>query len=229
MTETKRVYGIVFGYYVLQLAVLVVAACVFAKLSVLVYGAPEGGSYPLLGIFLFAMALWVLYFFADQSKFISMFGAASYYFSSSPQSGNGSANLGLGVKYACSTHVGSIATGSGICMLITMMRILAEMAEQQAREEGGNGAVQCFFCCLACLLRCVEDAVDYLTKNAYAYMAVSGEPFCTSAKNGFLINLKYVIEFISAANFTGIVINIGALMIGIASAALFYVLAAFII
>lgn len=110
------------------MVVIVVACVVYAKLAILLWAAPEGGAgkYNAFGFFLTCMALWGVFFFSDQSKFISMFGAASYYFSSSPSGKHGSAQIGLGVKYACTNHVGSIATGSGVCMAITVMRMMAE-------------------------------------------------------------------------------------------------------
>lgn len=46
-------------------------------------------------------------------------------------------------------------------------------------------------CCLACL----EKIGEYITNSAYAYMAVSGDSFCTSAWNGFLLQVKHCSEF----------------------------------
>tara|TARA_B110000285_G_C15105150_1_gene607513 strand:+ start:1548 stop:2078 length:531 start_codon:yes stop_codon:yes gene_type:complete len=44
-------------------------------------------------------------------------------------------------------------------------------------------------------MACIEKIVDYINKAAYAYMAVSGDGFCTSAWNGFLLNMKHSLEF----------------------------------
>jgi choline transporter-like protein 2/4/5 len=45
----------------------------------------------------------------------------------------------------------------------------------------------------------VEKICDYLSEEALAYMAVSGESFCTSAWDGFLLNIKHMVKF-SMAN-----------------------------
>jgi hypothetical protein len=47
----------------------------------------------------------------------------------------------------------------------------------------------------SCILACIEKICDYINDAAFAYMAVSGESFCTSAWNGFLLNLKHMTKF----------------------------------
>jgi hypothetical protein len=49
-------------------------------------------------------------------------------------------------------------------------------------------------------LRCIEKICDYLNAAAFAYMAISGDGFCTSAWNGFLLNVKHLMKF-TFANF----------------------------
>lgn len=45
------------------------------------------------------------------------------------------------------------------------------------------------------MLKCLEKICDYINKSAYAYMAVSGDNFCSSAWNGFLLNVKHTLKF----------------------------------
>lgn len=51
-----------------------------------------------------------------------------------------------------------------------------------------------------CCLKWFERLCDYINTQAYAYMAVSGDSFCRSAWNGFLLNLKHALKF-TFANF----------------------------
>jgi hypothetical protein len=44
-------------------------------------------------------------------------------------------------------------------------------------------------------MKCIEKICDYINKSAYAYMAVSGDSFITSAWNGFLLNMKHGLKF----------------------------------
>jgi len=46
----------------------------------------------------------------------------------------------------------------------------------------------------------LEDLVEYINTVAYANMAVTGTPFCASAWNGFILNLKHVVKFYFAQN-----------------------------
>ena len=46
-----------------------------------------------------------------------------------------------------------------------------------------------------CIMRCIEKVVDYINESAFAYMAVSGDGFCSSAWSGFLLNIKHLMKF----------------------------------
>lgn len=61
--------------------------------------------------------------------------------------------------------------------------------------NGDNVAVKCILGCAECCLACIDKICDYINRAAYAYMAVSGDSFCTSAWNGFLLNLKHILKF----------------------------------
>jgi len=54
--------------------------------------------------------------------------------------------------------------------------------------------------CGDCILGCIEKICDYINTAAFAYMAVSGDGFCGSAWNGFLLNVKHLLKF-AFANF----------------------------
>jgi len=46
-----------------------------------------------------------------------------------------------------------------------------------------------------CLVRCLEEYLIIVDRAALAYMAVSGEPYCTSGMNGFLLIWKHLFSF----------------------------------
>jgi len=60
-----------------------------------------------------------------------------------------------------------------------------------------------------CYLNCLEKITDYINESAYAYMAVSGENFCMSAWNGFLLNIKHIMKFSFANLIAAVFIFLG--------------------
>jgi len=91
--------------------------------------------------------------------------------------------------------------GSFIVALVQFIRIVfMTLAEQAKKASGKNPAVRLIICCADCCLACIEKICDYINQAAYAYMAVAGDGFCTSAWNGFLLNLKHIIQY-AWANF----------------------------
>ena len=62
-------------------------------------------------------------------------------------------------------------------------------------------------------MRCIENVIEYLSKTGYAYMAISGQPFCKSAWNGFLLNMKYCAKFYFAHSIASMFVFIGILFI----------------
>jgi len=65
--------------------------------------------------------------------------------------------------------------------------------------------------CAECYIACFERLCDYLNGQAFAYMAVSGDNFTTSAWNGFLLHIKHMMKFSFANLIASIFIFIGKL------------------
>lgn len=66
-------------------------------------------------------------------------------------------------------HVGSFTFAAILVTLITMAR---QQAENQSRESGGALAI--CLCCLACCLKLIEDLLETLNHNAIIVMSVTG-------------------------------------------------------
>jgi hypothetical protein len=138
--------------------------------------------------------IWTVFWIRDKTGFICMVSACTYYFSSS-RDGEGSASVATGFHYAYTKHAGSLAFGSLVHAIIVIVKGAVETAQDAADKEGASPAVQCALCCVMCFVSCLEDLIAYINKTAYAYMAVSGDSYCTSAYNGFLLNLKHLWHF----------------------------------
>jgi hypothetical protein len=160
--------------------------------------------------------LWITAFFEYCSTFVVMVSASTYYFNSDPNDPEkleGSAEVGLGFHYAF-LHSGSIAIGAFIIALVRFIRLVfLYLAEQAEKQSGDNVVVKNMVRCAQCVLACIEKVCDYINQAAYAYQAVSGDSFCSSAWNAFLLNIKHMAKFAFANTIAKVFIFIGKVAI----------------
>ena len=78
-------------------------------------------------------------------------------------------------------------------------------------------------------MRCFENLVEYLNKVAFAYMAISGDSYCTSAWNGFMLHLKHNAKFTFATSLAGMFIFMGKLMITCINCSVLYLIMKYIL
>jgi hypothetical protein len=156
-------------------------------------------------------SLWLLKFIHDQTIFCTMYSAATFYFSSSANS-TGSAEVTTGVRLGYFKHGGSIALGSLIINVLEVLRAVARMFKVEA-EQTDNAVLRCCSKCTLSCINCLDDVAEYLGKVSYAFMAVSGQSFCTSAWNGFLLNLKHVGKFLVAKTLALFFVLMGVILI----------------
>lgn len=74
---------------------------------------------------------------------------------------------------------------------------------------------------LKACLKCIEELVEYLNKIAYAYMAITGNTYCSSAWNGFLLNIKHCCQFFLTIQLAEGFVQLGVAMIILANLAIF--------
>jgi len=148
-----------------------------------------------LAWYMFFALLWLYAFIEYKTNFIVQVSAASYYFDSNA-SNEGSASVGKGFKFAYLNHMGSLAMGSFIIGVIRFVKfVFVYAARKTANMSGENKMSEMAVKCGTCYIQCLEKVTDYLNEAAFCYMAVSGENFATSAWNGFLLNIKHMLQF----------------------------------
>lgn len=108
--------------------------------------------------------------------------------------------------------------GALIVTLIKMLRILTDSADNGNGNSGGAAFV------VQCCLSCIADIINYLDDLAMAFMAISGDKFCTSAWNGLLLNLKHLVKFYIALDIGNFFVFMGQMSISFASTGIFYAL-----
>mmetsp|Transcript_37007 Transcript_37007/g.56740 ORF Transcript_37007/g.56740 Transcript_37007/m.56740 type:complete len:368 (+) Transcript_37007:412-1515(+) len=180
---TKRlVFVSIFYFFVSVICFLVWVACFafvisLCKITPDVYSAQGKNFEATTQVKVFAPLLvfgliWGLLFIKDKTVFICMSSAASYYFSSGPLK-EGSGSVMRSFKFAYFKHAGSIALGSLLHAIFTIIRMAMESLADSGRRSD-NAAAKVAAAIALCCARCLEDMIEYLSKLAYAFMAVSG-------------------------------------------------------
>jgi hypothetical protein len=186
--------------------------------------------------------VWALMVVDYAKNFIVLFSASTYYFNSpaydKDEDGNeiegskrdGSAEVCLGVKLAHVKHLGSIAFGALIIAILKIIRFIFVTVAKQALKASGQEdspwgkLAKCFIACGDCILKCLEKICDYINNIAYAYMAITGKNFCSSAWDGFMINVKNAGTFGAAKFMATALIFLGKLAITMLNVYTCYVL-----
>jgi hypothetical protein len=137
-----------------------------------------------------------------------MSSLSTYYFSSTRYQ-EGSASVSTAFKFAYMYHAGSIALGA---LLLTIVQILKRMAEQAERNRRQNGVLAVVGLCALCIINCLEEFLVIFDRAALAYMAVSGEPYCTSGMNGFLLLWKHLFSFFFARRIARTLVFMGVMI-----------------
>ena len=224
LAKTKRILVVPGFFFLLQ--VITVSIWIGAMLCVISMNEitadesiPQGKNLEweekskYMAFYMFFGILWICAFFEYASTFIVMVSASTYYFNSDAAN-EGDAEVGTGFSWAFNYHAGSIAVGSFIIALIRFIRIVFVVIAQQAEKASGdNAAVKVLVRVAACILSCIEKVCDYINESAYAYIAVSGDNFCSGAWNGFLLNVKHMLKFSFANMIAKIFILLGKVAI----------------
>lgn len=164
-------------------------------------------------VFMGVGLIWLVFFIQDKTAYITMVAASSYYFSSNKDQ-QGTGEVLMGVKYAYLYNAGALATGSLIHTIVFIIKVVVEgLADYAQKTDGKNPAVRCIACCARCCVSCLSEMIDYVNKGAYAYMAITGDAYCKSAWDGYLLTLKHTMEFLFANSLANILMLLGKLLI----------------
>jgi hypothetical protein len=156
-----------------------------------------------------------------------MVSAATYYFDNSPEkSESGHASVSTAFSFAYMKNCGSLALGSLILTLVSILRFMVESAANSAEGEG-DGIAKVIGCMARCIMWVLESLIEHLSKLAYAYMAVSGDSFCESAWNGFILNLKHLASFVFALRIAGLFVFMGVVSVTCVNTLVGYLLATY--
>ncbi|KAK3232679.1 hypothetical protein CYMTET_56980 [Cymbomonas tetramitiformis] len=107
------------------------------------------------------------------------------------------------LKRVCRYHVGSIALGSLIIAVVTMIRAIVSFITYRLKNlVEKNPVLQFVMCCVHCGLWCLDKVITAINRTAYVMIAIDGESFCSSAARGTLLTLENILT-VAVVNMVG--------------------------
>lgn len=114
----------------------------------------------------------------------------------------------LAARTVFRSHVGSVVFGSFIVALVRFIRYVMKYFEKQAAAQT-NRVLVLILKVLQCAIWCFEKCIQFLNKNAYIQIALTGSGFCKSAKKAFFLIFRNAVRFGTVAVLSGVVHSIG--------------------
>ena len=140
-----------------------------------------------LHVFVF---FWVYELIQAVFSYVVIVAVCTWYFTSSNDS-RGTFSLTRGFWWSIRYNFGSLLFGSFILAVIWVIRIVFEYVQEKLEKSSGNSqAVKFIGVCVSCCLDCFHRFIKFLNENAYIQMALTGDSFCTSAVNAFVLAIK---------------------------------------
>lgn len=166
--------------------------------------------------------------------FIIASSVCKWYFSHNSNSELDSDAVGFpvfnAVKRVIRYHLGSLAFGSFILVMIWLIRLifwlLSSMLKQKEKVDPTTGtkAMATTLACCSCCAKCWNSCLKFLTKQAYIRIALTGENFCAAAKSSFftLFHPKNAGAYSVVEGLGGIFTLLGTLVIALTATFLGY-------
>ena len=117
--------------------------------------------------FLVFALFWVVAYIICLQQFIIASLTCMWYFNGQGDS-KGRVSVLLSIKWGAWYHCGSIAMGSFLIALVTMIRVMFEYYTKKVEAMNkGNPIVKALLCCGRCCLYMLDKYVKFITKNAF--------------------------------------------------------------
>ncbi|KIL66185.1 hypothetical protein M378DRAFT_161032 [Amanita muscaria Koide BX008] len=117
--------------------------------------------------------------------------------------------------------LGSIAFGSLIVTVLEMIRLILNLAQNNANMDG-HPVEACLACCAACFVGCIEGLVEYFNRYAYIEIALYGKPYIEAAKDTWHLFRDRGIDALVNDSLVGMTLTWGGYAIGLMSSLFAY-------
>jgi len=138
------------------------------------------------GLFLLIHAVGVIWsiFFIQACTYTTYASVpADWFFNPGKAFGFGVRPVVMGAWRVITKHMGTMAFGSFLLTLLTIIRMALEYVMRRKAVKGlleNNFLLKLIFCCLICCLKCFECCLKYIMHHAYIFVAIRGNGFVWS-------------------------------------------------
>jgi len=185
-----------------------------------------------LGYFYYTVfgTLWLNSLLMAITIFVIAAACSVWYFSKGQAAENLDSPICSGFYMAFRYHFGSLAFGSLLIAIIQFIQFIFEILVRQF-EGQGEGQNKCFSFlsyCVRCCLNCIEKIIEFLNKNAYIIIAVTGKSFCSASSDAMSLIASNPLRYGIVGAVGYILAIVGKLTIAALTTFLFYLFITFV-
>lgn len=167
--------------------------------------------------FMILMLFWSSEFILGCQQMTVASSVASWYFSRNREAL--SCPIGNSISRVASYHLGSIALGSFLIVLLKIPRLILTAMEYYLKKwRETNSCIDCTFKCCQCFFYCLENFVRYINHNAYTIIAIEGTDYCFSAKIAFKTLTSNTLRIVTINTMGDFIIFLGKCIVTASSA-----------
>lgn len=179
--------------------------------------------------FVFA-TLWSNALLQAIAVFVIASACAVWYFSKSPNMQELDSPVCSGFWMTFRYHFGSLAFGSFILALVQFIQFIFEVLNRQVEASGAASNV-CFeylMNCIRCCLECIKRIVEFINKNAFILISITGRNFCGSAADAVSLITANPLRFSVVSIVGWLLALVGKILIAGLTTFLFYIFVTFV-
>lgn len=127
--------------------------------------------------------------------------------------------IGNSIKRVANYHLGSIALGSFLIVLLKIPRLILTYMDYYLKKfKDSNSCINCTLKCCQCCFYCLENFVSYINHNAYTIIAIEGTDYCFSAKVAFKTLATNTLRIVTINTMGDFIIFLGKCIVTASSA-----------
>lgn len=168
--------------------------------------------------FLILMLFWSSEFILGCQQMTVASSVASWYFSRDRSTLV--CPIGNSIRRVAKYHLGSIALGSFLIVLLKIPRLILSYMEYYLKEYRERyQCINCTFKCCQCFFYCLENFIRYINHNAYTIIAIEGTNYCFSAKIAFKTLASNTLRIVTINTMGDFIIFLGKCIVTATAAA----------